>query len=111
MPAVGAAWRRAATAQKLRRIVHVSVAKEQANDCRYKIVEAQWHSATVAGNIEAVLRLMAERRVDIDVTVEPHSTRANVQWHTQSMAKRKGTVLVCGRFVDVAQVVMGPSRP
>jgi hypothetical protein len=26
-----------------------------------KIVEAQWHSATAAGNIEAVLRLMAEK--------------------------------------------------
>ena len=33
MPAVGAAWRCAATAQKLRRIVRVYVAKEQANDC------------------------------------------------------------------------------
>ena len=39
MPAVGAAWRCAATAQKRRGIVRVCVAKEQANDC-IKIVVA-----------------------------------------------------------------------
>ncbi len=27
-------------------------------------------------------------------------------WH-----KRKGTALICGRFVDVAQVIMDPSCP